>query len=124
MRKTNNSVFQIEVIHEKTLRREIQNQLAQWFKNEFSHIHLKWATPQWYILALNGSDLIGRLGIVDRKILVGGQWLQVGGVSGVIIRNELRENGIGRIMMIEAVKAIRNKLNTSFGLLLCRKEVS
>jgi predicted GNAT family N-acyltransferase len=47
----------------------------------------------------------------------------VGGVSGVITKKEWRNRGVGSALMIEAVNVIEDKLNTSFGLLLCREEV-
>ncbi|HNQ18236.1 MAG TPA: GNAT family N-acetyltransferase [Smithellaceae bacterium] len=119
-----NSVFQIKTIHEKDLTGQKRDQLVQWFEDEFGYIPLKWAEPQWYVLAFNDSELIGRVGIIDRLILVADQQICVGGISGVIAKNEWRNNGIGKKLMAEAVKAIKDKLNVCFGLLLCRKEVS
>jgi predicted acetyltransferase len=115
--------YQIETIHEKDLTQQRRNQLAQWFKDEFGYIPLKWAEPQWYILAFNDSELIGRVGIIDRLVLVADKQIRVGGISGVIAKNERRNNGVGKALMAESVKAIKDKLNASFGLLLCRKEV-
>lgn len=116
--------IQIEVIHGKDLKEQIRDQLVQWFKDEFGYIPLKWAEPEWYILALNDSALIGRVGIIDREVLIERKRLRVGGISGVITKNEWRKKGVGNTLMTEAVGVIKEKLNTSFGLLLCRQEVS
>jgi GNAT superfamily N-acetyltransferase len=116
--------FQIETFHEKDLIQERKDQLIQWFRDEFGYIPFKWADPDWYILALNGSELIGRLGIIDRVVLVEAQQIHVGGISGVITKKKWRKRGVGRTLMTEAVNVIEDKLNTSFGLLLCREEVS
>jgi len=122
--KTSAMKYQIETIHEKGLTQQRRSQLDQWFKDEFGYIPLKWAEPEGYILAFNNSELIGRVGIIDRLILVVDKQIRVGGISGVITKKELRKKGIGKIMMTEAVKAIKDKANTPFSLLLCRNEVS
>jgi len=116
--------YQIETIHEKDLTQQKRNQLIQWFNDEFGYIPLKWAEPQWYILAFNNSELIGRVGIIDRLVLVADKQIRVGGISGVITKKEWRNNGVGNTLVTEAVKVIKDKLNASFGLLLCRQEVS
>lgn len=122
--KSRNGTFQIEITHENDLKEQKRDQLVQWFKDEFGYIPLKWAEPEWYILALNDSELIGRLGIIDREVLVEGERLRVGGISGVITKNDWRKKGVGNKLMTEAVGVIKDKLNISFGLLLCRQEVS
>jgi predicted acetyltransferase len=119
-----NMTFQIETIHEKDLMEERRDQLIQWFRDEFAYIPFKWADPEWYILALNGSELIGRLAIIDRIVLVEGQQIRVGGVSGVITKKKWRKRGVASTLMTEAVNVIEDKLNTAFGLLLCREDVS
>jgi len=116
--------YHLETIHEKGLTQQKRNQLIQWFNDEFDYIPLKWAEPEWYVLAFNNSELIGQIGVIDRLILVADKQIRVGGISGVIAKKELRKKGIGKIMMIEAVKVIKDKANTPYSLLLCRKEVS
>jgi aminoglycoside 2'-N-acetyltransferase I len=116
--------FRIETIHEEDLTEERRDQLIQWFRDEFGYIPLKWADPEWYVLALNGQELIGRLAIIDRIVLVEGQQIHVGGVSGVVTKKEWRKRGVGGALMVEAVNVIEDKLHTPFGLLLCREEVS
>ena len=116
--------FQIEVVPASALSEEKREQLALWFREEFGYIPLKWAAPEWYVLARSGSALTGRLGIISRTVLVQGQSIRIGGVSGVIVKKELRRSGLGRALMAEAVKVMDEKLNVAFGLLLCRSEVS
>ncbi len=116
--------FQVETIHEKNLIEERRDEVIQWFRDEFGYIPLKWSDPEWYILALNDSELIGRLGIIDRIVLVEGHQIGVGGISGVITKNKWRKRGVASTLMAQALNVFGDKLNTSFGLLLCREEVS
>ena len=117
-------IFKTQIVNERDLTEQKRDQLIKWFNVEFDYIPFKWAAPEWYILASNESEIIGRLGIIDRVVLVEGRRFRVGGVSGVITKKEWRNSGAGKALMTEAVNLIEDKLNASFGLLLCRDEVS
>ncbi len=61
-----------------------KSRLEKWFEEEFSKAS-DWDKPQWYVLAKNNNKIIGRLGIMKRKIKVGSHYIWVGGVSGVTV---------------------------------------
>lgn len=77
-----------EIHPAKNLSSERRSELAQWFEEEFGHIPFQWTSPNWYVLALSDSTLIGRLGIIERKASVNGKLLEVAEISGVITHSE------------------------------------
>ncbi len=89
----------IEIHSAKVMSPERKQELVRWFKKEFGKIPFQWADPDWYVLALSGSKLVGRVGIIERKILIDGCFLEIAGISGVITDQEKRKSGIGTAML-------------------------
>lgn len=115
---------QIEVYSESSLSSQRRAELEDWFCREFGHTSYYWDSPEWYVVALLDSILVGRLGIVERGVSVGEYTILVGGVSGVITHREWRRLGIARAVLDRAVGFIRGELGAEFALLLCRQEVA
>ena len=103
---------------------ELVKELEEWFQEEFSNRSYKWTLPNWYVTAWVENVLIGRAGIIKRTIVVNQQSVQVGGISGVVIRPKWRRRGIAPAIIKEGVTFIREELAAQFCLLLSRKEVA
>ena len=98
--------------------------LQNWFCEEFGQmLPFEFAEPDWYLLAYIEKDLVGRIGILKRTILVDGEEWHVGGISGVIVRKAWRSHGISKRITKEACDFIRDQLKVDFGLLFCRDEL-
>lgn len=115
---------QIEVHSESDLSPQGRAELEDWFCREFGHVPYHWDSPEWYVVALLDSILVGRLGIIERGVSVGEYIISVGGVSGVITHREWRGRGIARAVLGRAVEFITSELRAEFALLLCRQEVA
>jgi GNAT superfamily N-acetyltransferase len=114
---------QIEVHPEGDLSSQNQAELEDWFSREFGHTPYRWASPDWYVVALLDSILVSRLGIVERSVAAGVHIVPVGGVSGVITHREWRGRGIARAVLGRAIEFIASRLGVDFALLLCRQEI-
>ena len=68
--------------------------------------------------------MVGRLGIIERKVTVCEHSLNTAGISGVVTRPEFWNNGIASHMLKNAVDYSTRALGINFGLLLCRDEVA
>jgi GNAT superfamily N-acetyltransferase len=115
---------QIEVHPESDLSSQNRAELEDWFSREFGHTPYRWASPDWYVVALLDSILVGRLGIVERSVAAGAHTIPVGGVSGVITHWEWRGGGIARAVLNRAMVFIASELEADFALLLCRQEIA
>ena len=86
--------YKIDIQSHDSLSSKKLFELIQWFNDEFGNIPIQWAQPEYYIRVASDSELIGRVGILKRKMSVNQHSLNVAGISGVIIRPEWRRNGI------------------------------
>jgi GNAT superfamily N-acetyltransferase len=112
-------------VHSKShLSSQVRAELEDWFSREFGHTPYHWASPDWYVVALLDSILVGRLGIVERSVAVGAHTVPVGGVSGVITHQEWRGRGIAPAVLGRAIDFIASELGVDFALLLCRQEIA
>lgn len=97
--------------------------LKDWFQQQFGHIEIVWAEPEWYGLAWHEENIIGCLSIVERHILVGCKQIYVGGIGGVMTRQTYRCQGVATKLLGGAANFLQTALHVDFGLLLCRKNV-
>ncbi len=116
--------YNIEIHSAENLSSERRLELGQWFDKEFGQISLQWAVPDWYLLALSDSTLIGRVGIVERKVSVKGGLVEIAGISGVITAAECRGKGVGNTMLKRAAEFIHTQLKIIYGLLRCRSQMA
>ena len=116
--------LKIEIHSTKNLSSERSLELASWFDKEFGKIPFQWADPDWYVLALSDTKLIGRVGIVERKVSVNGCLFEIAGISGVITDVEWRGSGVATDMLQNATTFICNQMKVSFCLLLCRSKLA
>lgn len=114
----------IAIIPSTALSPKMHRELEDWFHREFGLIPLQWDKPRWYALARYENTLVGRIGIVKRKIMAGGSVLWVGGISGVITRPEWRMQGIASMLLNKTAQFLEEVLSTEFGLLICRDEMA
>jgi GNAT superfamily N-acetyltransferase len=116
--------YKIEIYPAEKLSSERRLELEKWFEKEFSYIPLQWAEPAWYVLALSDSVLIGRVGILGRKVSINGSILAIAGISGVITATEWQGQGVGTAMVKSAAEFICTQLGLHYSLLLCRSRVA
>ena len=116
--------LKIEIHSAKNLSSERSLELASWFDKESGQIPFLWAKPNWFVLALSDTKLIGRVGIIERKVSVNGCLFEIAGISGVITDVEWRGAGVATNMLRSATTFICNQLKVSFCLLLCRSKLA
>jgi len=104
----------IEIHPAKNLSLERRSELLRWFDKEFGNIPFQWAEPAWYVLVLSDSTLIGRVGIVERKVSINGYFLDIAGISGVITGVEWRGLGVATDMLKSAREFIYDQLKISY----------
>jgi GNAT superfamily N-acetyltransferase len=114
----------ISIIPTTALSRNMHHELEEWFQREFGNIPLEWDKPRWYALARYENTLIGRIGIVKRKIRVGSSTTLVGGISGVIISPQLRKQGVASMLLKKTAEFLAEGLNAEFGVLICLDEMA
>jgi GNAT superfamily N-acetyltransferase len=123
--KINNQIRPvIAIIPTTALSFKMHHELEEWFQREFGLIPLQWDKPCWYALARYENSLIGRIGIVKRKIRVGNSTIWVGGISGVATSPEWRKQGVASMLLRKTADFLAEVLNTEFGLLVCRDEMA
>lgn len=103
---------------------ELRKTLPDWFQREFGQTGFTWAAPAYYAIAEVEGELIGRLGIFDRKVDVAGSSIRVGGIGGVITKPEWRRHGVARDLLTQSAAFMRDELSVEFPVLLCRREVA
>lgn len=102
---------------------QLAKELRDWFEAEFGRAD-RWAQPNCYVILRLGDQLAGRLGVLNRKVSVGGRITTVGGIGGVATKPEFRHRGVASAMLARAAEFMKSDLGVEFGFLLCRHEVS
>jgi len=97
--------------------------LEDWFNSEFGYIEIEWAKPQWYLIMKYDNEIIGRIGIIRRRININSKNLEISGITGVIVKEQFRGKKLSKIVLQKATNFIKDKLKLKFALLLCRDEV-
>jgi aminoglycoside 2'-N-acetyltransferase I len=80
---------------------------------------IKWADADWKVMVWEDEDLVSNVDIVERKALVGGTPVKLGGIGGVATKDEWRKRGIARYALREAQAFLHEPLGAEFGLLTC-----
>ena len=114
--------FQTECLAARSCPQPLLQQLETWFDDEFGFTGRTYSSPEWYVLVSCEGELVGRIGVVERTISVGGRDVRVGGIGGVTTRPEWRRQGVARELLIETERLVR-RLQVDFGFLLCREGV-
>ena len=83
-----------------------------------------WAIDDWEVAIWDGERLLGRLGIVERQALVGGQEVRLAGVGGVGTLPESRGKGVAALALWAANAFLRDELHADFGLLVCSESMA
>lgn len=82
-----------------------------------------YARGELHALARAGGELVGYAATARRFIGVGDHELVVSGVGGVMTKQALRSQGIGRLVIGALQEAMRTDAPSDFGLLGCRPDV-
>ena len=77
---------------------------------------------EWMALGRVDGELATLLGLLRREILVGGKPVWVIGVGGVATHPNWQKRGLSSTLLQAAEKFMREKMNATFGLLVCADE--
>jgi GNAT superfamily N-acetyltransferase len=123
---------QIDSIENGRLTSEQSGGLRALFDAEYREAYGPWdpAHPYGYspatyrVVASDGDEIVGHVGIQPRMIEVGQRDVLVGGTGGVLISPRHRGTGLGRRLVQAACTALAHApLGVQFGYVGCRDEV-
>ncbi len=97
--------------------------LDEWFDTEWPDTPYEWSLPEWYAMATRDNELLGRLGIAERRVQAAESTVHVGGVGGVITAKRWRRRGVATALLRAAADHIRRKIRAELGMLLCRENL-
>ena len=80
------------------------------------------SAPSFSALAAEDERVIAHLGVVQRRITVGGSSVEVAGIQNVCVLNEYRGQGFCREMLAAAMAEAKSR-GVDFGLLFCVAEL-
>jgi len=118
-----NELIKIEILRNDSMETFDRVNTEKMFEYEFGNINIKWSNPKWYLLAKYNGNIIGRIGILKRSVIIENTAINILGLSGVIVIKDWRGKKILNLMMQEISEYARTNLKVDFGLLLCRNEV-
>jgi len=118
-----NELIKIEILRNDSMETFDRVNTEKMFEYEFGNINIKWSNPKWYLLAKYNGNIIGRIGILKRSVIIENTAINILGLSGVIVIKDWRGKKILNLMMQEISEFARTTLKLDFGLLLCRNEV-
>jgi GNAT superfamily N-acetyltransferase len=81
------------------------------------------AGAQWYVFGTLDGEHVGRCELVERVILVKGEPLAVGGVTGVVSEPDYRCRGVARGIIARGVEFMRDERRLAFALLTCNRKL-
>jgi GNAT superfamily N-acetyltransferase len=123
--------LQIEIVSTNDLAAEVGEQIDRIAQLAFATVQhddpefnsIDWSSPLEYMaLGYWGGELVTLLGLLRREILVGGKPVGVVGVGGVATHPQWQKRGFASALLQAAGEFMREKMNASFGLLVCADE--
>ncbi|NLS94508.1 MAG: GNAT family N-acetyltransferase [Planctomycetaceae bacterium] len=104
----------------------IRRTLVQCFPKdvEFFSRNRAWhgCAPSYSVLVLEGAEVIAHLGVVERRVTVGGVPVDVAGLQNVCVLPECRGRGLCRAVVSAAMDEA-NRRGLDCGLLFCSAEL-
>lgn len=86
----------------------------------FSWAHVVWAHAEWRVLAWNGAgELVCHVGVYSRSARWNDDDVRIGGIGGVITRQDFRKQGYASAAIRVAVAEMKENHGADFGLLFC-----
>jgi aminoglycoside 2'-N-acetyltransferase I len=87
--------------------------------------NVTWGTPDWRVLAFDAANtVVGHTGISLRE----GQWdsrpVRIGGIGGVVTRQDSRGRGVASTVMRRAMQELADTHRRDFGLLFCEPRLA
>jgi GNAT superfamily N-acetyltransferase len=123
--------LQIEIVSTDNISAELDNQIDQIAKLAFADEQhddpefnsIDWSSHIEYMaLGYINGEPVTMLGLLRREILVGAKPVWVVGVGGVATHPNWQKRGFASAILSAAEKFMREKMNSSFGLLVCADE--
>lgn len=111
-----------EIIQADDLPAGMRVLINDWFLIEFGISLDKLAPINWHVLAWADETLVCHVGIVEQAATVGGEPVQLGGISGVVTEPDWRGRGLASEAMRRAAEHMRRSTAADYGLLLCLQE--
>ncbi len=92
-------------------------------QREFGWDPLTYTRPQWYVMGCIGDQLVSRVAMLERTITVGGVYLRIGGVTGVVTEPGWRRRGIASDLVRCAVRFLAKDHSLPYVLLTCQRRL-
>jgi GNAT superfamily N-acetyltransferase len=82
---------------------------------------MEWASTEVSVVARTEEDaqIVAHAGVLARRCLHNGQPVMIGGIGGVKTHPDMRDHGLGRLVMTRATEILRDEFQADFGLLVC-----
>jgi GNAT superfamily N-acetyltransferase len=131
-RKSMTNDFQIKIISDSLISIDVQKNIDELDRLAFAEDRdhddpefdsIDWSSHiEWMVLGRMDDKLVTLLGLLRREILVGVAPVWVVGVGGVATHPNWQKRGLSSALFQAAEKFMREKMNASFGLLVCAEE--
>jgi len=119
---TDPSDFRLAVERAGQLPRPLTELIFRRFYAVFGLEEARTARADWRILAWQGDELVGHVGIVERTVTVGGAPYDVGGIAALVVQAEWRGRGLGHALMQCAEDVLHDETDAAFGHLICEPD--
>ena len=115
----------IEIMSVQDLTLEERDFIGDWIGQVFGGIDSKyeWAHGEWALLIRRNGGIVSYVEVVQRRIEVDGQSVDIGGIANVMTLEDWKRRGFASAAMRKCMDFICNKLSADFGLLVCEAEL-
>lgn len=122
--------IRVEIIRTEDTPATLRDVIAQRYREVFPNVGddgidesgNAWQVGAWRVLVYRDAVWGAIAEIQARDILVGGQAVRVAGVGGVMSLPEVRGTGLGKVVMAETTRHIREDMRPDAGMLFCAPE--
>ncbi len=119
-------VFSIQVIDEANLGPDldaaVRRLLCECFPADVAAFstHRAWndVHPAFSVLGWQGDNMVGHVGIIERRITCGGVPVGIAGIQSMAVASVWRKSGLSQRLMTAAMQEAQRR-GTRFGLLFC-----
>jgi len=101
------------------------SQLDEWMKNQFDKYQWQPSDKEIdvdFVIAWNGSEMVGRSAVVTREVLLDDKPLVIMGLAGVTVKDGYRNQGLSTKMLDLSMQQVKNN-RPDFCILLCEKSL-
>jgi hypothetical protein len=97
-------------------------------RREFGHIPIvvntSWATPDWAVMKYQDDVIVSFYNIIERRVTLDGEEVQVMGINNVITPKEYRGQNYAFDLLKKTQLEMLDRLHAGIGLLLCADQMT